>query len=701
MPSLLSGRTLRRGGSGEYLDLKGAQPQLPPTPTTSTGYTLVTNDLLQTSYRSSLGNIEMSLGKLWSNLPSQNIVLYGTDSNYVAVAGGVATTSTNTGALVVEGSIGVWGTIHTGEDINVNGITIGRGFEGINNIVIRGEAEPQLNDFDNGQETIVIGYDALKDGLTTSYKNIAIGRYALHSGTSISKTIAIGDKSLERIGLYHTIPYATITNVTLADPVVITAPGHGLTSGTFVTIFGVDGTTELNTNQYYIWVLTTGSFALYSDINLNNSVDGTGYTAYISSGTVELNTVYDSNIAIGVNAARKLINGQENFFMGDEVAQNLVTGSNNIYIGHDIGGNMIVGSGNISLGGDNLVDGRNNQINIGSVFYFDGQGYTQITSDLGLGLGTEAIAFQSFDTIVTATQTNPVVITLTDLGLTTGTRIKIVDVDGMVELNQQLYYASYAGTNTNNEHLAELYYDGNLTQPVDGSVFTAYIGSGTVLTLSPVGALSNLGGVGVEGNLIVSEQVDVYGGMTVRYLITGTITTATNLAGGALGSIPYQTGNGVTSFIGIGSNDTVLTSNGTTATWQTLGAITVGGSINADNSFINSTVSNVTYYPTMAEFIGTYTPLVSDLFFSYVTTTATTSTYFVTGTNSFNVPGSVYSVDGNSYENYKLYTPRVTVSPTAPPNPNVGDFWIDSINGVELQWIDDAGSRYWIQFTGL
>lgn len=701
MPSLLSGRTLRRGGSGEYLDLKGAQPQLPPTPTTSTGYTLVTNDLLQTSYRSSLGNIEMSLGKLWSNLPSQNIVLYGTDSNYVAVAGGVATTSTNTGALVVEGSIGVWGTIHTGEDINVNGITIGRGFEGINNIVIRGEAEPQLNDFDNGQETIVIGYDALKDGLTTSYKNIAIGRYALHSGTSISKTIAIGDKSLERIGLYHTIPYATITNVTLADPVVITAPGHGLTSGTFVTIFGVDGTTELNTNQYYIWVLTTGSFALYSDINLNNSVDGTGYTAYISSGTVELNTVYDSNIAIGVNAARKLINGQENFFMGDEVAQNLVTGSNNIYIGHDIGGNMIVGSGNISLGGDNLVDGRNNQINIGSVFYFDGQGYTQITSDLGLGLGTKAIAFQSFDTIVTATQTNPVVITLTDLGLTTGTRIKIVDVDGMVELNQQLYYASYAGTNTNNEHLAELYYDGNLTQPVDGSVFTAYIGSGTVLTLSPVGALSNLGGVGVEGNLIVSEQVDVYGGMTVRYLITGTITTATNLAGGALGSIPYQTGNGVTSFIGIGSNDTVLTSNGTTATWQTLGAITVGGSINADNSFINSTVSNVTYYPTMAEFIGTYTPLVSDLFFSYVTTTATTSTYFVTGTNSFNVPGSVYSVDGNSYENYKLYTPRVTVSPTAPPNPNVGDFWIDSINGVELQWIDDAGSRYWIQFTGL
>ena len=701
MPSLLSGRTLRRGGSGEYLDLKGAQPQLPPTPTTSTGYTLVTNNLLQTSYRSSLGNIEMNLGTLYSNLPNQNIVLYGTDSSYVAVAGGVLTTSTNTGALVVEGGIGVWGTIHTGEDINVNGLTIGRGFEGVNNIVIRGDAEPQIDDFDSGQETIVIGYDALKDGLVTSYKNIAIGRYALHSGTSISKTIAIGDKALERIGLYHTIPYATITNITLADPVVITAPGHDFNSGTKITVFGVEGTVELNTNEYYVWRLSTTTFALYSDINLNSSVDGTAFTPYISSGTVELNTVYDSNIAIGVNAAMSLVNGQENFFMGDEVAKNLITGSNNIYIGHDIGANMKEGSGNISLGGDNLVDGRNNQINIGSVFYFDGQGYTQITSDLGLGLGTEAIAFQSFDTIVTATQTNPVVITLTDLGLTTGTRIKIVEVDGMVELNQQLYYASYAGTNTNNEHLAELYYDGNLTQPVDGTVFTAYTGSGTVLTLSPVGALSNLGGVGIEGNLIVSEQVDVYGGMTVRYLITGTITTATNLAGGALGSIPYQTAPGITSFIDIGANDTVLTSDGTTASWQTLGSITVGGSINADNAFINSTVSNVTYYPTMAEFIGTYTPLIADQFFSYVTTPVSTSAYFVTGTNSFNVPGSVYSMEGHPSENYLLYTPRVYIGTSPPANPRVGDFWIDNSIGVEFQYIDDGGNKIWVQFTSI
>ena len=58
MPSLLSGSTLRRGGSNTFIDLKGAQPQFPPNADTSTGYTIVTNALFVTTVTSSLGNIE-------------------------------------------------------------------------------------------------------------------------------------------------------------------------------------------------------------------------------------------------------------------------------------------------------------------------------------------------------------------------------------------------------------------------------------------------------------------------------------------------------------------------------------------------------------------------------------------------------------------------------------------------------------------
>lgn len=43
--------------------------------------------------------------------------------------------------------------------------------------------------------------------------------------------------------------------------------------------------------------------------------------------------------------------------------------------------------------------------------------------------------------------------------------------------------------------------------------------------------------------------------------------TATNLAGGLAGSLPYQTGAGVTAFLGIGTANYVLTSTGTAPTW--------------------------------------------------------------------------------------------------------------------------------------
>ena len=68
MPNLLSGSLLRRGGSGDFIDLAGAQPQLPPTDTTATGYSLITDGLLRTAYRSSLGYVEFRDSTMWSAL---------------------------------------------------------------------------------------------------------------------------------------------------------------------------------------------------------------------------------------------------------------------------------------------------------------------------------------------------------------------------------------------------------------------------------------------------------------------------------------------------------------------------------------------------------------------------------------------------------------------------------------------------------
>jgi hypothetical protein len=297
MPNLLSGSLLRRGGSGDFIDLAGAQPQLPPTDTTATGYSLITDGLLRTSYRSSLGYVEFRDSTMWSALTGTiAIVNSGT---------AVVSTGTNTGLLVVKGDIGVGGTMNIQKDIIVNGLTIGQGYEGRNNIVVRGTALPIIDNFENGQESIAIGYNTLM-GIATSYKNIAIGRNAISTGTEISNNIAIGDSALTLVG--------------------------------------------------------TSS------------------------------TVNDSNIGIGTSAGAELKAGQYNVFIGHEAADVWQSGNYNIIIGQNTALFINTGSGIISIGGDNLVDGVDNQVNIGSVFYYDGTGYSYIAADTEVGLGSPAVA---------------------------------------------------------------------------------------------------------------------------------------------------------------------------------------------------------------------------------------------------------------------------------------------------------------------
>lgn len=78
----------------------------------------------------------------------------------------------------------------------------------------------------------------------------------------------------------------TITNATQADPVVITTSGaHGLAVGEIVSIVDVVGMTELNNKNYKV-----GAVPLTTTIELQSldavDVDGTGFTAYSSGGTL-------------------------------------------------------------------------------------------------------------------------------------------------------------------------------------------------------------------------------------------------------------------------------------------------------------------------------------------------------------------------------------------------------------------------------
>lgn len=486
MAKLLSGSTLRRGGSGEFIDLSGAQPQLPSTDTTSTGFTIATDGLLRTTYRSSLGFVEFSSATVYSALPSGSIRILATGTTFLS-------TSTDSGTLVVTGGVGIGGNLYVKDDINVNGITIGTGFKGINNIVMRGVADAvtsEYNSFDNGHENIAIGYDTLTN-LDRSHRNIAIGRYAISTGTGVSNTVAIGDSALKDLGIipdWLVLPISdvtvktpiTISTVSNTSPVVVTTVElHELTTGSRISIAGVQGLTsgthsllnnngfwivplddysfelysdpsfsepsylngdlshwsayessgtvvrpmevtavgndystgtrvifnninglmdiinteyplEINGNSFYVNPVSAAAFQVYHDSILGRGVDGSLLTAYESGGTSERYLYKDGNVGIGTNAGTALYDGELNFFLGYDIAKNLTTGSYNFLLGHEVGNNLTRGSGNVSIMGDNLVDGVDNQVNIGGVFYYNGKGYLRLNADTTVGLGSTA-----------------------------------------------------------------------------------------------------------------------------------------------------------------------------------------------------------------------------------------------------------------------------------------------------------------------
>lgn len=81
----------------------------------------------------------------------------------------------------------------------------------------------------------------------------------------------------------------TITDITEANPAVVTSAAHGYSNGDRVVIDGVQGMLEINNREYQIANVTTDTFEL---VGINSS----GYFAYAGGGTVskiiEVTTTY-------------------------------------------------------------------------------------------------------------------------------------------------------------------------------------------------------------------------------------------------------------------------------------------------------------------------------------------------------------------------------------------------------------------------
>lgn len=87
------------------------------------------------------------------------------------------------------------------------------------------------------------------------------------------------------IGMTCIATTKSITGATQANPCVLAVPGHGLTTGRIIQVVSVVGMTQLNDRLYTVTVVDPDTISL-------DGVNSTGFTAYVSGGSIGYGNFY-------------------------------------------------------------------------------------------------------------------------------------------------------------------------------------------------------------------------------------------------------------------------------------------------------------------------------------------------------------------------------------------------------------------------
>jgi len=197
-----------------------------------------------------------------------------------------------------------------------------------------------------------------------------------------------------------------------------------------------------------------------------------------------------------------------------------------------------------------------------------------------------------------------------------------------------------AATVTNGVYTTGSYSNPSWITSILGSIISGAVASATTATNiagGSAGAIAYNSGSGATTflSLGTTNYVLTAGASAPQYVAQSTLsvgsastaTTATNLASGGAGYVPYQSGSGATSFVSAGTTGQVFTSNGTSApTWTT-----PAGSV----SLSDDTTTNATRYPLFANATS-----------GSVTTEYTSSTKYQYNPSTGTLTASVFSGAG-------------------------------------------------------
>jgi phage tail protein X len=435
---------------------------------------------------------------------------------------------------------------------------------------------------------------------------------------------------------------ANISAVTKANPgVITTANNNFFTDGTEITITDVSGMTQLNGNSYYVDVLTSNTFALYSDSGLTTPVDTTGANTYTGNGraiasvggsgsaaaggsntTVQFNdnnvltgnAGFTFNKTTGVLAVPVSINGGNvvtaNFFTGTltTAAQPNITSvgsltsltvTGNANVGNIGTAGLVVATGNVTGGNINSAGTVTASRLVSNVATGTAPlTVTSTTQVANLNVATAGLAtFASTANAVAGANVSGAVSFATTANAVAG-----ANVSGTVSSATS---ATTAGTVTTAAQ-PNITSTGTLTSlAVTGNI------SGANVTATHYGAatgLTSIPGANVTGTVPLATSATTAGTVTTaaqpNITSTGTLsalTVSANVATGGIKTDNYYYANGVSiSFAGAYSNSNVAsylpTFTGTVgATALTTGANTTAGNITGNWVLTTGSRLNATY----------------------------------------------------------------------------------------------------------
>jgi hypothetical protein len=665
MPQLLNQNvalTYTSGTNKQFLGLGGAQPYLGLTPSTTTGFTLVSNPLTgQPYFVSTLGGAYFNNSVITAQTTNTDLTLTSTGTGRLVLTGNVVINANNlqvTTATFQDLTItNAANFVSTTTNVNMSAsLYISKSLDVGVNAYIHGSLEVYDNvtfEPNNGNVNIRptgLGQVVIYPDSIGYIDNMAIGQYAPASGRfNILTATTFVIQNTNFVDL-------TVSNLTVTNNLVV--------SNFFAPTFSAN-TATINSSL--------SAPAIYENGNqvLTNVVVNTGPGL---SSTVNIS---------GVTATIALTN----------------TGVTSLIAGSDI--YLSSGTGNITIADSSTLQSVTNRgATTTNVVYFNNAtpaGST--TGSVVVTGGVYASAGIFADGLTTFRGTGNQEYTIRVAGGATGAQLAI-GTSGVSTYGIESDVLNAAGsgfaklTQTASEFHFNVANSSGIPVQTDALVVNAngyvIINSSQNASNQTTGALQVVGGVGVGGNLYAANifsngfQVTTSSSLTFEY--HGSIL-------GTAGTVNLDRGFTATVVGGVITIDTVAEVGVT--------SITAGTDISITTSTGAVTVNDTSTLQTVTSRGSTTNNAVNITNGTNATTSTTGGALHVSGGVGIGqdlwVGGSIYDTNaGSPYYEGLLFTPNVTLSATPPANPRIGDFWYDS-NSYSYQFIQDGTSTFWIQ----